>query len=199
MRAKLKMSYLARRPVAAFGVKRCSRAIGRPDSLALPARFRIIDPAVHPLGIKPHRIRHAQDDKLATLGQKRKQRVISIAGGNRHILPESKGIELIHPIIVAGLGASWIGDTLQLRSRQWIKRPSFGAVPPCRCRPVEWPLTLASVESREVSAGDHCPHYAVAINIQSARRESVNGRAWIVPGQFVHLCQSRPRWIRSRV
>src|SRR5437016_2783291 len=92
VRAKLKMQYLARRPFAAFGVKRCSRAVGRPDSLALPARFRIIHPAVHPFGVEAHWIRDAQDDKRPAIGQQRQQRIISIAGGNRYVLSQSKSV-----------------------------------------------------------------------------------------------------------
>ena len=42
VRAKLEVQDLARRPFAAFDVKRCSGSVGRPQPLALPAGFRIV-------------------------------------------------------------------------------------------------------------------------------------------------------------
>jgi len=64
VRAKLEVQDLARRPFAAFDVKRCSGSVGRPQPLALPAGFRIVDPAVQPFGEEAARIGHANDDEL---------------------------------------------------------------------------------------------------------------------------------------
>src|ERR1700751_1127348 len=111
--AKLEMQDLTRCAFATFRVKRCSRAIGRPKSLSLPARLGIIDPTVHPFGVKSHRIRDAKHNELRGVRQQRKECVISVAGGNRHVLPQSESIELIYPIVVTGLGASWITNSLQ--------------------------------------------------------------------------------------
>src|SRR5437867_2993891 len=44
-RAKLEVQDLARRPFAAFDVKRCSGGVGGPQPLAFPAGFRIVNPA----------------------------------------------------------------------------------------------------------------------------------------------------------
>src|SRR5262245_55699546 len=50
---------------AAFHVKRRARGSRRPESLALPAGVRVVDPAVHPLRVVAGRIRHTHDDPLA--------------------------------------------------------------------------------------------------------------------------------------
>src|SRR2546427_12814462 len=50
-------STLPRRPFAPFDVKRRSGGVGQPQPLALPAGFRIVDPAVQPFGEEADRIR----------------------------------------------------------------------------------------------------------------------------------------------
>src|SRR5205807_8284649 len=100
---------------------------------------------------------------------------------------------LIDPVIVAGLCAPWVADTLQLRSRQLIEGPAFSTVLPCRCRSVKWSLALATIEASKVSACDDCPDDAVAIDVQPARCEPANGRIWTVPRQFVNFRQGG-RW-----
>src|SRR5580700_6952843 len=117
-------------------MKRSSRAVGSPQALSLPTSLRIVDPAVHPFRIESHGIRDAKHDKLPAVGQQRKERVISVAGGNRYVLSQSQSVELIHPIVITGLGASWIGNPMQLRSWQLIERPTLRAMLPCRSWPV---------------------------------------------------------------
>src|SRR6476660_4704792 len=131
------MQDLTSRSFAAFSVKRCSRAISRPESLSFPASPGIVDPTVHSFGVKSHRIRDAKHNKLPAVGQQRKKCVISVAGGDRHILPEAESVELIDPIVVTGFGASWIAQALQLRPWELIERPAFRALLACRIWPAE--------------------------------------------------------------
>src|SRR5207247_9517807 len=57
---ELELHDLARGPFAPFDVEGRSGAVGRPQSLALPASIRIVDASVHPLGVEAHGIRHAE-------------------------------------------------------------------------------------------------------------------------------------------
>src|SRR2546421_12846676 len=66
---KLEVQNLARRPLAAFRVKRRSRAVGGPNPLALPTSLQVIDSAVHPFGVEPHRIGYSKDNKLSATRQ----------------------------------------------------------------------------------------------------------------------------------
>src|SRR5207248_4491123 len=149
--AQLEVQDLAGRSFAAFGVKRRSGTVGGPQSLSFPAAFRIIDPAVHPFCVESHRIGHAQDNEFPGIGQKGKQGIIPVAGGNRHIPSQPQGVELVHPVVVTGLGASRVGDSLQLWPRELIERPTLRAVLSCRRRPVERTFTLPPVEACQVS------------------------------------------------
>ena len=62
---------------------------------------------------------------------------------------------------------------------------------PRRRRPVERSLALAPVEAGEMSAREDRPDYAVAIDVEPARRESLHWRLRVVPGQLVDFSQSR--------
>jgi len=64
---------LGQSPFAAFDVERRSVAVGRPQSLALPARLRIIDAPIHILGAVGPCICRAQK-KLYACSQVRKMR-----------------------------------------------------------------------------------------------------------------------------
>ncbi len=70
---------------------------------------------------------------------------------------------------------------------------------PGGCRTVEWSLTLATVEAGKMSAGEHGPDHAVAINIHSARREALYGGLRIVPWHFVYFRERGFCRIRSRI
>src|SRR4029077_10853470 len=135
------MQDLAGRPFATFSVKRSPRAVGGPESLTSPARLGIVDPTVHPFGIKSHRIRDAKYNEFSTVRHQRKKCVISVTRGNRHVLPQSESIELIDPIVVTGFGASWVANSLQLRTRELIQLPAFRALLPRRGWPIERPFT----------------------------------------------------------
>src|SRR6266478_3314375 len=69
----------------------------------------------------------------------------------------------------------------------------------CRSWPVERAFAFAPVEVCQMPTGKHCPHNAIAIDVEPARRESVNRGIWIVPWQFIYFCKSSCRRIRSWV
>ena len=127
-----------------------------------------------------------------------KQVIIPVAGGNRHIPSQPQGVELVHPVVVTGLGASRVGDSLQLWPRELIERPTLRAVLSCRSRPVERTFTLPPVEACQVSTRNDRPHDAIAINVEPTRREPMQRRSWIVPWQFVDFGQGGNRGIRAR-
>jgi hypothetical protein len=59
MRPELEPVCLARGPFPPFHVKWRAGADRRPQTASFPARVRVVDPTVEPLGVKPHRIRNA--------------------------------------------------------------------------------------------------------------------------------------------
>src|SRR5208283_6063006 len=93
-----------------------------------------------------------------------------IAGGDRHIPAQAECVMLIHPGIVARLGAAGTGYTFELRSRKWVESPAFRAVLPRRRRAIERALALAPVEAGEMPTCERCPDNAIAVDVHSARR-----------------------------
>src|SRR5213593_303806 len=164
--AKLELHDLARRPLAALDVERRPGAVGRPQPFALPAAIRIVDAAVHPLGVEAHRIGNAQVHELAV--HEGEQRLVGVAGGDRDALAEPERVELIDPDVVARLGAARLRHVLQLRAGEWIECPALGAVLPRGVRSIQRPLALAPVEAREMSARERCPGDAVPIDVHAA-------------------------------
>src|SRR3954471_22608800 len=65
IRPHLEMKNFARRPLPRLHVERRARRDSRPQSLAFPAGFRIVNTSIHPLRIEPCRIRHTKDDELS--------------------------------------------------------------------------------------------------------------------------------------
>src|SRR6478672_13495082 len=65
IRSELKFHHLRQGTQAAFEMERRAVAGGGPDAPAFPAGIGIIDAAVHALGEKAHRVRHAHLDELA--------------------------------------------------------------------------------------------------------------------------------------
>ena len=122
----------------------------------------------------------------------RQQRIVSVAGGDRHIVAETERVELIDPGVVARLGAARSGHALELRARIRIERPAFGAMLAGRRRPVERPLAFSPVEAGEMTACQRSPDDAIAVDIHAARRIPV-GRRFIDLGQ----CGRRRVWSRS--
>src|SRR5262245_61729961 len=71
--------------LAALEVEHRPRRVRRPQALALPAAVRVVDAPVHPLGEVADGIGHAQHDELPV--DERQQRVVQVAGGDRHVPP----------------------------------------------------------------------------------------------------------------
>src|SRR2546429_1656582 len=181
---------LARRPLPAFDMERRSRGVGREQALALPARVRIVDASVHPLGVEAHRIGDAQIDERAV--HEGEQGLVGVAGGDRHVLAQPERVELIHPGVVTRLGAPGVGHVRELRPGKWMERPPLRAVSPGRRGPVERPLALTSVEARQMSTRQRRPGDAVAIDVHAA---------WPVSGQWrlEYFRQGGGRRIRPRI
>src|SRR5689334_21217307 len=79
-------------------------AVGRPEAAALPAGLRVVDAAVHTLGMEAHRIRHAQEHCLA-VGHRRLQRVGIVAEAEGHVVAKAARVELVHERVVVRVGA----------------------------------------------------------------------------------------------
>src|SRR5687768_11428825 len=100
-----------------------ARADGRPETAPLPPRVRIIDAAVQPLGVEPHRVGDAQDDELSIL--EREQSLALVPGVDGHIRAEAERVELVHPGVVAPFTTPRARDVAQLRQRLGVEAPSF--------------------------------------------------------------------------
>src|SRR5437899_1030539 len=118
--------------------------------------------------------------------------LVGVAGGDRHVPAEPERVELIDPGVVAGLGAARLGHLSELGPGKRIERPALGAVLSRGRRPVEWPLALAPVEAREVSAGERRPGDTVPIDVHTARAVPWNRR-------LEDFGQRGRRRLRSRV
>ena len=77
---------------------------------------------------------------------------------------------LIDPGVVGRLATAVISDAAELRSRQWIERPAFGAMLAGRVRAVERAFALAAVERPEMPAGERGPRDALTVDVATARR-----------------------------
>src|SRR5580692_12586288 len=174
---------------AGFAVKWRARSPRRPDSLALPAGLRIVDPPVHSFSEKPQGIRYAHHHPLAV--HQRDQRIGGVAGQDGRVLAEPEGIELVHPVVVMGVGTAGIFHVLEVRSGRRIKSPAFLAVLPERGWAVERTFALTAIETGEVSAAERDPGYVVAVDIHAARRVSARG-------DFIVFGQCGFRRIRAR-
>src|SRR5262249_36071940 len=147
------------------GVEGSACGVGRPQTLAFPSSLRVINASIHTLGIESHGVGHAQRHPFSV--HECHQRIFAIAGSDRDVLAQAEGVELIHPVVIAGLGAARIGYPLELRRREWVECPPFGAMLSRRIGPVERTFALAPVETREMSAGGRSPYNAVSIDIEA--------------------------------
>src|SRR5262245_24162012 len=73
--------------LAALQVEHRARRVGRPQGPALPARVRVVDATLHPLGEEADDVRHAQDDELAV--HEGEEGVVHVAGGDRDVLAQA--------------------------------------------------------------------------------------------------------------
>src|SRR5262245_45230838 len=112
--------------LATFVMERRAVAGRRPDAAALPAGVRVIDAAVHGFGIEAHRVRHHEVDHLAVL--ERDDRLVLVAGGERHVRAQPKRVVLVDPGIVARFRRAGAVITSELGARERIERPALGAM-----------------------------------------------------------------------
>src|SRR5690349_22983289 len=138
------MKHFARCALSCLHVERSPRADRRPQSLPLPASFRIVDSTVEPFGVETGWIWHAEDDELAVL--QRQQTFRCVAGIDRRVGTEAGRIELIDPGVIACFRAAGVGHVLQLRQRFLIESPALRTLLPGRSRTVERSPALASIE-----------------------------------------------------
>src|SRR5438309_6061863 len=89
---------------AAFVVEHGARARHRPQAFAFPAGVRVVDAAVHELGVEAQRIRHTQVHHLAV--HHRAPRLGAVGRGDRHVGPQSQGVVAIHPDVIGVVGAA---------------------------------------------------------------------------------------------
>src|SRR5215470_4238954 len=187
---ELELHDLAGGALVAFEMERGAGGEGRPHRPPLPAGLGIVDAPVHALGVEAHRVRHAQVDELAV--DQREQRLVGVAGGERHVLAEPERVVLVHPAVVAGLGASRLAHVGELRTGERVERPALRAVLAGRIRSVERALALAAIEAREVTAGQRRPHHPVAVDVHAAR--GIAGRR-----RLVDLGQGGRGRVRARI
>src|SRR6266536_3201510 len=146
--AKLESDNFRPVPLAALQVEHRPGGIGRPQRLALPAGIGVVDAPIHPLGEIADRVGHAQHDELAI--HQRQQRVIHVAGGDRHVLTQTERVELIDPGVIARLDAAGFLDVSKLRAWEGIKRPALRTMVAGCSRSVD-DLALTAGEAREKS------------------------------------------------
>ena len=158
---------------------------------------RIIDAAVQTFRVVAHWIRHAQRHELAV--HQRQHSLGQIAGRKRHVLADTQHVEPIDEVIVRRVGAAVLHRSLVIRTRERIERPAFRAVLPSRGgRAVERALALAAVEAGVMSAREHRPDDALAVDVHAARRETLHRRLRVVPRHLVVLGQRSLGRVRSR-
>src|SRR5262249_46940836 len=132
--------------LAAFLQPRRAVAVGAPQSAALPAGVGVVDAPVQALGKEALRVRDAQHEHLPVL--ERGEAVVEVRGRDRDVLAEPDRVVLVHPGIVARLGAPVL-EALEGRARVLVVREAFGAVIAGGSRPIERTLALAPVEVDE--------------------------------------------------
>src|SRR5579872_84356 len=169
IRPQLELHGLAGCALAAFEVPRSARGIRGPESLALPAGFRIIDAAVQALGEEAHRVGNSHHQELSGLGIERFESVHLVAGGDRSILAEAERVELVDPVVVVGVHAAVFRRALEARTGRAIERPTFWAVLAGGGRAVQRALALAAVKAGEVAAGENGPDDSVTGDVHTAR------------------------------
>src|SRR5580704_11017350 len=147
--ADLEFAELRQGALAGFAMERRPVAVRAPQRATLPAGIRIVDAAIDPLGEEAERIGNPHVDPLAV--HQRHQRLVGVAGCQRHVVAEAGGVLLIDPGVVARLRAAVFGDVAELRAGERRQGPTFrtqlafGGL-----RAVERALALAAVERAEV-------------------------------------------------
>ena len=78
--------------------------LGRPDATSLPAAIWIVDAAIHPFGIEAEGVGDAEIDPVPA--DEREERLVGIAGRDRHVPAEPEDIVLVDPAVIARLGGA---------------------------------------------------------------------------------------------
>src|SRR6516165_7812922 len=123
--------------------------VGGPQPAALPAGIRIVDASVKTLGVKAHRVWHAQRDHLAIL--ERDQAVGEVGGGHRDVLAETERVVLVDPRVVARFGTV-LANACEAGTWILVEGPAFGTMLAGSGRSIERALALAPVEAHEMAA-----------------------------------------------
>src|SRR4051795_253403 len=135
---------------------------GAPQPPALPAGVWIIDAAVKALCEEPQRVWNAQHDHLSVLiGD---EPVVEVGRGDRDIFTEPHRIVMVHPGVVARLGAG-VFQPFETRAGILVVGKSFGTVVAGRIRPVERALAFAAVEADERAVRARAPKHSVLVDI----------------------------------
>src|SRR5580704_5355982 len=169
IRPDLDMDGDRQRSLAAFLQPWRPVAFRRPQAFAFPAGFGIVDARIEPLGIEAHRIRDAQRYHLAV--DERGEAIAFVSGRNRHVLAEPDRVVLVDPAVVARF-RTVIANAVKARTRVFVKCPAFRTVVAGRLRSVERCLTLRSVETAEMAAGERHPNHAFGVDVAAARAEA---------------------------
>src|SRR5438094_3809269 len=111
---------------ASFVVEHRARARCRPQSAAFPARARIVDASIHVLAEEAHGIRDMDVHELAV--DQRQKRLAAIGLRDRHVGPKPQRVVSIDPDVIGVIGATRVGDALELWPWKRIERPPFRAM-----------------------------------------------------------------------
>src|SRR5687768_9282584 len=171
-------------------------ADGGPQAAPLPAGVWIVDPAVQPLGVEPHRIGDPEDDPLSVLQDK--QPLGLIPGVDRDVLAETERVELVHPGVVAPFPAPRAGNVAELREGLGVEGPALRAVLAGGGGTVERALALAPIEARQVPARQGGPVHAVPVHVTSARGEARVRDRGVLPRHLEDFGERGLRRIRAR-
>src|SRR5258705_269500 len=99
----LEVHYFTRSSLAGLHVKWRAGADRRVEPAPFPARFRIVDAAVHPFRVETDRIGNAEHDPLAVLEDEQSFR--RVARVDRNVLAEAERVVPVDPRVVARFGA----------------------------------------------------------------------------------------------
>src|SRR5687767_248175 len=172
-----------------------ARADGCPETAPLPPRLRVIDAAVQPLGVEPHRVGDTKDDPLPVLEYE--QPLGLIASVDRHVCTEPERVELVDPGVVAPFSTSRASDVAELREWLCVEAPSLWAMLTGGGGAVKLTAAFAPVEARHVPAPQGSPVHAVPIDVTAARGEAFD-RLAVPHRELEDLGERRLRRIRAR-
>src|SRR6195952_2016520 len=124
-------------------------AVRAPQATALPAAVRVVDAPIKALGIEAERIGNPDRDHLAVL--QRHEAVTEIGGGHRYVLAKSERVVLVHPGVIARLGAV-LADAFEAGAGILMERPALRTMIAGGVRTIERTFALAAVKAAEVTA-----------------------------------------------